>query len=216
MSQTRSNFSWTLLTKFGSSHQTFEVWPSPEKTVCRYFATPLMIFIKQLNHWIMQFMAKSRTVYLSLDLLQYARKFQETTLSTWFMIFPVYQHPSESGKEKRWETGSIIKDAMFFRKLILLRSCYWFNIDVMVWYYLWFKCIFLCFNHIQLYCFYHHEKQNKTNTQTNKQTNNYCLYNQLLLKNITVFLGRINYWWWENANKQDHASHGAWKTLASF
>ena len=128
-----------------------------------------MIFIKQLNHWIMQFMAKSRTVYLSLDLLQYARKFQETTLSTWFMIFPVYQHPSESGKEKRWETGSIIKDAMFFRKLILLRSCYWFNIDVMVWYYLWFKCIFLCFNHIQLYCFYHHEKQNKTNTQTNKQ-----------------------------------------------
>lgn len=39
----------------------------------------------------------------------------------------------------------------------------------MVWYYLWFKCIFLCFNHIQLYCLYHPEKQNKTNTQTNKQ-----------------------------------------------
>ena len=84
-----------------------------------------------------------------------------------------------------------------------------------VWYYLWFKCIFLFFNHIQLYCFYHHEKQNKTK-QTHKQTNNYCWYNQLLLKNITVFSGRINYWWWENANKQDHASHGAWKTLASF
>lgn len=27
----------------------------------------------------------------------------------------------------------------------------------------------VCFNHIQLYCLYHPEKQNKTNTQTNKQ-----------------------------------------------
>ena len=50
--------------------------------------------------------------------------------------------------------------------------------------------------------------KNKTK-QTHKQTNNYCLYNQLLLKSITVLLGRIYYWWWENTNKQDHANHGA-------
>ena len=50
--------------------------------------------------------------------------------------------------------------------------------------------------------------KNKTK-QTQKQTNNCCLYNQLLLKSITVLLGRIYYWWWENTNKQDHANHGA-------
>ena len=121
---------------------------SPEKTVCRYFATPLMIFIKKLNHyWIMQFMAKSRTVIrLSLDLLR-----EEISRNNTFNL--IYDLSSLSTPFRKWKRKEM-KDRKYYKR------CY-------------VSTVFSVFSIIFSYTVYTNPKNKtkQTTTQTNKQTN---------------------------------------------
>ena len=143
-----------------------------------------MIFIKKLNHyWIMQFMAKSRTVIrLSLDLLR-----EEISRNNTFNL--IYDLSSLSTPFRKWKRKEM-KDRKYYKR------CY-------------VSTVFSVFSIIFSYTVYTNPKNKtkQTTTQTNKQTNKQLLFVQSAP--VREYYGVFRQDVISLVVGEDHASHGA-------
>ena len=134
-----------------------------------------MIFIKKLNHWIMQFMAKSRTVIsLSLDLL-----FEEISRNNTFNL--IYDLSSLSTPFRKWKRKEM-KDRKYYKRryvFSLTNTSFEAVIDLTLM--LWSDIIFgsNVFSFVLIIFSYTVYTTPKTKTkQTHKQTNKQLLFVQ--------------------------------------